>query len=254
MPKARAAAEKAIGFDDSLADAHVSLGYIRALYEWDWSGAKREFQRAVEVNPNSPDAHFGYGLVYLAPMGHTDEALAELRRAVQLDPLSLVNNTYLGLVLEFNGQMDAAIEQFQRVLDMDPSFAEAHYELADAYMSKRMYAEAKRELDQVSGMPAARIDLSRALLLAAQGDRAGAERLLQSSERRADSEYVRPTSFASVYLALGDKRSALKWLERGYMQRDGMLAYLDCSRGFRALQSEPGYVELLKKLGLTAGK
>ncbi len=254
MPKARAAAEKAIALDDSLADAHVSLGYIRALYEWDWSGAKREFQRAVEVNPNSPDAHFGYGLVYLAPMGHTDEALAELRRAVQLDPLSLVNNTYLGLVLEFNGQMDAAIEQFQRVLDMDPSFAEAHYELADAYMSKRMYAEATRELDQVSGMPAARIDLSRALLLAAQGDRAGAERLLQSSERRADTEYVRPTSFASVYLALGDKRSALKWLERGYMQRDGMLAYLDYSRGFRALQSEPGYVELLKKLGLTAGK
>ncbi len=253
MPKARAAAEKAIALDDSLADAHVSLGYIRALYEWDWSGAKREFQRAVEVNPNSPDAHFAYGLVYLAPMGRTDEALAELRRAVQLDPLSLVNNTYLGLVLQFNGQRDAGIEQVQRVLDMDPSFAEAHYELADAYMSKRMYSDAKRELDQVSGMPEARIDLSRAFMLAAQGDRAGAQRLLRSSERRAETEYVRPTSFASVYLALGDKRSAMKWLERGYLQRDGMLAYLACSRGFDSLRSEPGYLDLLKKLGLPSG-
>lgn len=254
MPKARAAAEKAIALDESLAEAHVSLGYVRALYDWDWSGAKREFQRAVEVNPNSPDAHFGYGLVYLAPLGRTDEALAELRRAVQLDPLSLVNNTYLGLVLQFNGQRDAGIEQVQRVLDMDPSFAEAHYELADAYMSKGMYVQAKRELDQVTGMPEARIDLSRAFLLAAQGDRAGAERLLQSSERQAEIEYVRPTSFASVYLALGDKRSAMKWLERGYMQRDGILAYLDCSRGFRALESEPGYSVLLQKLGLPAGK
>ncbi len=254
MPKAREAAEKAIALDDSLAEAHVSLGYIRALYDWDWSGAKREFQRAAEVNPNSPDAHFGYGLVYLAPLGRTDEALAELRRAVQLDPLSLVNNTYLGLVLEFNGQMDAAIEQFQRVLDMDPSFAEAHYELADAYLSKRMYAEATRELDQVSGMPAARVDLFRAVVLARQGDRAGAGRLLQASERRADTEYVRSTSVASVYLALGDKRNAMKWLETGYMQRDGMLAYLDCSRGFHALESEPGYAVLLQKLGLPAGK
>lgn len=253
MPKARAAAEKAIALDDSLAEAHVSLGYIRALYDWDWSGAKREFQRAVEVNPNSPDAHFGYGLVYLAPLGRTDEALAELRRAVQLDPLSLVNNTYLGLVLQFDGRGDAAIEQFQRVLDMDPSFAEAHYELAEAYAARRRYGEAKREIDQISGMPEARLDLFRAALLARQGDRTGAERLLRDCEKRAEGAYVRPTSFASVYLALGDKRSAMKWLERGYMQRDGMLAYLACSHGFNELRSEPAYVELLKKLGLPGG-
>ncbi|HVT92654.1 MAG TPA: tetratricopeptide repeat protein [Bryobacteraceae bacterium] len=250
MPKARAAAEKAISLNDSLAEAHTSLGYVRALYEWDWPSAQKEFQRAIELNPNSADAHFGYGVVYLAPQGRYDDAVAELRRARDLDPLSLSINTYLGLVLEFDKQPAAAAEQYRKTLDLDPGFAEAHLTLFESYCV-RMPKEAAKELEKASrGIPAARIDLSRALLAATQGNRAEALRLIQLSEQRAQSTYVRPTSIASAYVVLGDQKSALKWLEQAYLERDGTLAYLRCSGIFRRLNGVPGYVDLLKRLGL----
>jgi len=250
MPKARAAAEKAIALNDSLAEAHTSLGYVRALYEWDWPSAQKEFQRALELNPNSAEAHFGYGVVYLAPQGHYDEAVAELRRARDLDPLSLIINTYLGLVLEFDRQPAAAAEQYRRTLDLDPEFAEAHLTLFESYCA-RLPREAKDELDKAShGIPPARIDLSRALLSAFHGDRAEAMRLVKLSEQRAQSTYVRPSSIAGVYVILGDQETALKWLEQAYMERDGMLAYLRCSGIFRRLDSVPRYKDLLKRVGL----
>lgn len=256
MPKARSAAEKAISLNDSLSEAHASLAYVRALYEWDWPAAQKEFQRAIELNPNSADAHFGYGVVYLAPQGRFEEAVAELRRARELDPLSLINTTYLGLVMMFNGQPDAGIEEYKRAFELDPSFAEAHLSLFEAYCSRKDIAGARAELEAASkgGIPETRLDLSRAALRCLEGNRAEALRIVKLAEQRASTSFVRPTSIASVYLRLGDKASAMKALEQAYMERDGMLAYIQCSNSFHELYSDPAYQSLIKRLGLPVRK
>ncbi len=253
MPKAREAAEKALALDDSLAEAHTSLGYVRALYEWDWPAAQREFQRAIELNPNSADAHFGYGMVYLAPMSRLDEALAELRRAQQLDPLSLVTMTYIGVVEDFAGHNQAAIDQFQRALELDPDFLAARQERAGAYARSDRRADASRELARLDGsLPEPRLGLIRAALLASQGKRDEALRLVESCQKRAPSGYIHPTSVADVYLSLGNDAEAMKWLQRAYIERDGMLAYLGCAHGFSRLGSLPAYRALCKDLGLAS--
>ncbi len=251
MPKAREAAEKAIALNDSLAEAHSSLGYVRALYEWDWPAAQREFQRAIELNPNSADAHFGYGMAYLAPMGRYDDALAELRRAQQLDPLSLVIMTYIGVVLDFSGHGQEAVEQFQRALELDPDFVAARQELEGAYLRQARYPDAAGELDRLRGVISQpRFDLIRAEFYARQGKRAEAESLVRSVEQQAQSGYVHPTSIAAVYRELGRDAEALKWLQRAYLERDGMLAYMGCSHSFDRLNSTPEFKKLWKDLGL----
>ena len=152
MPKARQAAEKALSLDDSLAAAHTALAYVKALYEFDWPVAEREFKRAIELNAGDADAHFGYGIAYLAPQGRLDEEVREMQIARDLDPLSPVQANYLGLAYQFAGRRAEAIAQYKKALDLDPNFVEARLHLANAYLEPGRFKDFYAELDRAQAI------------------------------------------------------------------------------------------------------
>ncbi len=255
MPKARAAAEKAIALDDSLAEAHTSLGYVNALYEFDWPGAERQFQRAIQLNPGLADAHFGYGIVYMAPQGRADEALREMLQARDLDPLSPVINTYLALAYFFNNQPEQGLMYDQKALDLDPNFVEARLDLAMHHLDGKGLEKFYADLAAAKGLaPESRIDLLYAFGFAVQGKKAEALNLVHKWEKPAAGVFVRPTSIAMVYAVLGDKDQMFAWLDRAYAQRDGMLAFMNHQGCFQRYRAEPRFVALDQKLGLPTGK
>jgi len=250
MPKARQYAQKAIELDRSSSEAHTALAFVKALYDFDWRGAQTEFQRAIQSNPNNAQAHFGYSIGYLCPTGKTAEGLREMQVAKELDPLSLVINTYLGVTLLLNGQDEAAANQYKSALLLDPGFAEAHLNLANLYLGRSEYAKAHAELDKLKDeQPQWRIDLQRAAIEAREGRKADALALVHKWENPG-SDFVRPTSIATVYSALGDRENTIKWLEKAYADRDGMLVYM--ARGFEIGQarSDSRIKAVFDKIGL----
>lgn len=255
MPKARAAAEKAIALDDSLAEAHTSLGYVKALYDFDWPGAEREFRRAIQLNPGLADAHFGYGIVYLSPQGRGDETLREMLLARDLDPLSPVINTYLGLAYFFDNRPDQGLIYDKKALDLDPNFVEARLDLAMRELDQKGLGRFFEDVEATRGFaPESRIDLLYAFGYAIQGKRADALNLVHKWEKPAGGVFVRPTSVAMVYAVLGDKDQMYAWLDRAYAQRDGMLAFLNHQGCFQRYLSEPRFRALDEKLGLPTEK
>jgi TolB-like protein/Tfp pilus assembly protein PilF len=256
MPKARAAAEKAIALDDSLAEAHTSLGYVKALYDFDWPGAERQFQRAIQLNPGLADAHFGYGIVCMAPQRRYGEALREMKIARDLDPLSPVINTYLALAYFFNNQPDEGLVYDKKALDLDPNFVEARLDLAMHGLDpKASAADFETNLAAAKGLaPESRVDLEYAFGYAVRGKRDEALALLHKWDQPAAGVFVRPSSIAMVYAALGDKEQMYTWLDRAYEQRDGMLAFANKQGCFQRYLAEPRFVALNQKLGLPAGK
>ena len=252
MPKARQFAEQALALDDSSADAHTSLGYVKSLYDFDWPGAEREFKRAIQLNPNSSGAHFAYGITYLCPIGKTKECVAEAKLSKDLDPLSPVANTYLGLALIFDRQAAPAAEQYKKALSLDPNFAEAHISLANFYLDSRKFDQFYSEIDKaIGGAPEWRIDLFRAFGEAVQGRSAEAMKLVHKWEHPQGSVWVRPTSIASVYACMRDKENTFVWLEKAYAERDGILAFMRHQHMFDVYRGDPRYAALIRKVGLT---
>ncbi|HEX4592681.1 MAG TPA: tetratricopeptide repeat protein [Bryobacteraceae bacterium] len=250
MPKARQAALKALALDDSLAAAHTSLGYVKSLHEFDWSGAEREFKRALQLNSGDSDAHFGYGITYLAPMGRLEEAVHEMQTARELDPLSPIANTYLGLAYHFVGNRTESAMQLRKALELDPGFVEARLELANLSIDDKNFSEFNSQLDLAKELaPQSRIDLMRALVYAIEGKKIEALQLVHKWEKPASGAFVRSTSIASVFAILGDKAQMYAWLERAYADRDGMLAFVNLQGVYRPYRSEPRFIALEKKLG-----
>ena len=250
MPKARQAALKALSIDDSLAAAHTSLGYVKSLHEFDWSGAEREFKRALQLNSGDSDAHFGYGITYLAPMGRLDEAVQEMQTSRDLDPLSPIANTYLGLAYHFVGNRPASATQLRKALELDPGFVEARLELANLSFDQKDFKEFYSQLDLAKELaPESRTDLMRAFAYAAEGKKSEALQLVHKWEKPASGVFVRSTSIANVYAILGDKAQMYAWLERAYSDRDGMLAFVNLQGVYRPYRSEPRFIALRKKLG-----
>jgi TolB-like protein len=257
MPKARAAAEKAIQLDDSLAEAHASLGYVKALYDFDWAGAEREFQRAIQLNPGLADAHFGYGIVVMCPQERLQEALREMLLARDLDPLSPMINTYLALAYRLNGMPEQAVAADHKALDLDPNFVEARLDLAMRSMdaSPRGQQQFEESLALASGLaPESRIDLLRAFRYALIGRKAEALALVHKWEQPHAGNYARPSSIAQVYAALGDREQMYTWLERAYAQHDGMLAYSHKESCFQRYRTEDRFLALEHKLGVPTAK
>jgi serine/threonine-protein kinase len=257
MPKARAAAEKAIQIDDSLAEAHTSLGYVKALYDYDWAGAEREFQRAIQLNPGLADAHFAYGIVFMAPQERGPEALREMLLARDLDPLSPVINTYLALAYQFNKMPEQSLAYDQKALDLDPNFVEARLDLAMRSLdrSPRGQSQFEENLALANGLaPESRIDLIRAFGYAAFGRKAEALALAHKWEQPHGGNYERPSSIAQVYAMLGDREQMYTWLERAYAQHDGMLAYANKQGCFQRYRGEERFLALQHKLGVPAAK
>jgi TolB-like protein/DNA-binding winged helix-turn-helix (wHTH) protein/Tfp pilus assembly protein PilF len=249
--KAKAAALKALQLDNTLAEAYPSLAWVRYSYDWDFPGAETDFKRAIELNSNYATAHHWYGW-YLALMCRFDEGIAELKKAQELDPLSLVISTNLGMVLYFAHRYDEAIQQYRRTLDMDPNFIKAHEELGWAYEQKGMHAEAvaawlkARTLSGESEVKVAKLKVA----YRESGMRGYWREKLELAKEESTHGYFPSGWAARINIHLGNKNAALEWLERGFKEQDGSLVYLKAEPDFDPLRSDSRFKILMRRIGL----
>ena len=249
-PRARAEATKALEIDPSLSEAHATLATVKEEYEWDWPGAGREFQLAVELGPGSATAHQWYG-EYLLRVGRIDEGLAQMRQALQLDPGSPLMNAELGGDLYWARQYDQAIQQLSKAIEMEPRFAYAHSWLGFAYEQKGMRKEAIEEFQKAVAL--SRGSAFRAALSYGYG-RAGrtteARKISDELTRRASQAYVSPYDMAVIYVGLGEKEQALKSLEKAFAVREPALDLLKIEPALDPLRSDPRFNVLVHQVGL----
>jgi tetratricopeptide (TPR) repeat protein len=251
LPKAKAAALKALEIDETLAEPHVALAHTKYFYDRDFSGAEREFKRAIELNPNYSVAHHWYA-IYLLIVGRQRDSLAEIRRAQELDPLSLSINTWLGHILARSGQLDQAVEQLRKTLEMDPNFILARFRLGSLYEEKGMYDEAISEFREVlklsGGRPLGVSALARVYALA--GKREEAQKNLDELLTLSKQRFVSPASIALIYVALGDKDQAFTWLEKSNELRELNVVRIKADPRFDPLRSDPRFNDLVRRIGI----
>jgi TolB-like protein/DNA-binding winged helix-turn-helix (wHTH) protein/Tfp pilus assembly protein PilF len=251
FPQAKAAAMKALELDATLGEAHTSLAFANMNYDWDWSAAEREFQKAIELNPNYANAHHWYA-DYLSAVGRHEQAVTESKRALELDPLSPIINAWLGWRYFFARQYDLAIEQYLKTLEMDPTFVPAHLVLGQGYEQKSMTEKAIDELKKavsLSGGSSLYVS-SLAHAYAIAGRRSEAEMLLRQLNERAQNTYVPSFHIAIIYAGLGQKHQALVWLEKGYQERSTWMVWLRVDPRLDVLRSDPRFQDLLRRVGL----
>jgi len=253
MPRAKAAAMRALELDETLAEAHASLGRVFAAYDWDWTNAEKEYKRAIELNPQYAIAHQWYG-GYLAVMGRTNEAIAERKQALDLEPLSLTINFELGLGFYYDRDYDRAIEQFQKTLELDHEFPAVNNFLPAAYEQKGMYNEAiagfKKALPLSAG---GEWTLSKAGLghvYAVTGKRSEAQALLEELKQFSTQEYLPATSIALIYVGLGEKDHAFAELQKGYEQRAFQMQWIRLDPRWDSLRSDPRFHDLMRRMGM----
>jgi Flp pilus assembly protein TadD len=251
LPKAKAAAQKAVEIDDTLAEAHAVLGFIIFLYDWNVKEAENQFKRALELNPNSADTHEAYAH-FLSETGRHAEALANIKRARELEPLNLRINANEGQFLIHAGQTDAGLARLQKTLELDANYSIAHLFASSAYIEKGMFAEAvaearkARELSGGSTHPMA----FEGYALAKSGKQAEARGLLERLMKLSTERYVPPYNIALIYNGLGERDQTLAWLERGYELRDARMIFLKVEPKWNNLHDDPRFQDLLRRVGL----
>jgi len=253
IPEAKDAALRAIELDPTLAEAHVSLGHIKLWLDWDWAAAEREFKQGISLNPGSALAHNQFAK-YLAAMGRLDDAIAEVRRAQELDSLSPIVNSDLGWYLLYAGRDGEAAEQFRRTLELDSNNVSARWGLGAAYTEQRRYEDSVTELDgaltQSEGSPILAGHIG--YVYGQKGMRAEARTTVKNLERLAERQYVPSSAIALVYTGLGDKAQALDWLERAYNEHDFSMVFLDVVPWFKLLRGEARFEQLRRRMQLPA--
>ncbi len=249
-PKAKVAAKKALELDDTLTEAHTSLAYVLHVCDLDFDGSTKEFQRAIELNPNYATAHHWYGIELLASLGRFDEAIREVKRGLELDPLSLPINGGLGRTYYFAHRYDEAIEQLRKTSEMDPGFYYAHWNLGSALAAKGAIGAAIEEYQTARALNDDPVVLG--LLghaYASSGNKMEAEKILNQLKELSKERYVSAYSFALVYLGLGNKEEALRWLEKSYQDRTGNdLVYFRVEPLLDPLRGEPRFEELVTRV------
>ena len=249
-PKAAAAAKKALELDDALAEAHTSLALAFWLYDFDSSQAIREFQRAIELNPNYAIAHQQYGNNTLSALGRFDDVIAAGKRAVELDPLSLIINTDLGSDYYYARRYDEAIAQVRKTLEMDPGFYIAHLVLGQILDAKGAHDAAIVECQKARALnddPTVLGVLGRAHGLS--GNKMEAEKILEQLKKLSQERVVSAYSFALVSLGLGDKGEALRWLEQSYQDRAGFdVGFIRVDPLLDPLRGDPRFEALAEKI------
>ena len=249
MPKARAAALRALQIDDNLPEAHTALALIVQNYDWDWQTAEKEFRRAIELNPNYATAHHWYA-EHLMWSGRFDEALQESERARQLDPLSLIIAADNGAILYFSRQYDRAIEKWRSVREMDPDFSRAHL-IRGAYVEKGMFAEALADTGRLRPMtPVPGYWSWQAIIYSRWGHSAQARHALHELLQWNRSHPVDAMIVAFVYVGMGNKDQALSWLEKAYEEHSNELTSLKVSPAYDPLRADPRFQDLLRRVGL----
>ena len=249
--KAREAAVRALELDDALADAHNALAAVREDYDWDWPGAEREFQRAIELNPGYATAHQWYAEL-LSELGRHEEALAQIRQAQQLDPFSLIINVVLADTLRTAGQDDLAIEQLRKTLEIEPNFAHAHFHLGLTQLRKGAFTEAVAEFQKASTLSPNVTDYKGGLgyAYARAGARAKARNLLDELKDRSKRRYVSWFYIAAIYSGLDERDQAFACLDRAYDQHEQGLVVMRREPMFDTLVADPRYQDLLRRIGL----
>jgi DNA-binding winged helix-turn-helix (wHTH) protein/TolB-like protein len=250
FPKAKEAAERALEIDESSAEAHSSLAFIKLRWDWDRSATEREFQTAIKLKPAYAPAHQWYSS-YLVAVERFDEAIAEAKRTEELEPLSFVASSHLGWIYYLAGQNDKAIEQCRKILERDPSSFPARRYLGLAYEAKGMYSEAIAEFQtgvKLSGSPLMLALLGHAY--AVSGKTAEAKQVLSDLQQLQGQRYVSPYTVAAIHAGLGDQDQAFKWLETAVEERDIWLMNLKVDPVFAKLRSQRKFTDILARIRL----
>jgi len=247
MPKAKEAALKAVSLDDGLAEGHTSLGYVKLSYDWDLAAAEREFKRAIDLNPGYATAHHWYAHYFLAT-AQPDEAIAEVKRAQALDPLSFSINVGLGWCLYHARRYDDAVAQYRSTLEIDPSFSLAHCTLGMALAQKQAYDDALMEFNKALTLPGSRwfVQANIARTYALSGKRVEAKKLVAELEESSQRQYVPAMYLAAIYAALGNGERSIRWIQRAYEERSDYMIYLKTEPSVDAFRSDPRFQGLLK--------
>jgi serine/threonine-protein kinase len=246
LPKAKAAAEHALQLDDSLAEAHASMGLILFYYDWDWNGSERAFRRAIELNYSFGEAYVQYSWL-LTALRRYDEAAVQARRAVEIDPLSPFTNTNLGWVLGTAGRLEESLEQFRRTLEIAPDFVFARACTAMPYVTNQRYAEAAEILEKWSW--------NRAIvgqIYSLAGRTAEARQVLEEVLRSPAENRSTAYDIGVVYLLLGEPDPAFEWLEKAFQERDTKLPYLKSQPGVEPYLKDSRFLEFLHRMNISA--
>jgi len=259
-PEAKIAATQALVLDPQLAEAHAALGLVKSHYDFDFPGAQTEFLKAIELNRNYSNAHLFYAGAYLTPMGRHQEAIAEMQRALEVDPLSAPLNSMLGQTFVWAGDYEQALQQFQRTIALDPRFPMVHFFLAKLLEELGRYEEAIQEQekgDLLLGTPAEEAAAQAAesrKVLRSNGPRGYWRKHLEdtlNAQKQAGPTYFEAIAVAAAYARSGDKENSLRWLERSYADREGQgITLIRWLLPFKSLRADPRFVDLLKRMGL----
>lgn len=259
MPKAREAAQRSIALDDSLAEGHTVLAFVKAHFEYDWPVAEREYLRALELNPSDAYAHFFYSNSYLSPLGRHDEAIAEMKEAIELDPFSPPFQSFLGRTFLWARRYDEALGQLRKCDGLFPNFVINHERLAHLYTYTGKFEDAVAEEGKArllagedpESVARKEEDLRRAL--ADSGPHGYWEKILEFSRNKENppEAYATPYGVALIYARLDDKQKALDSLERAYVLRELAMTEIGVEPAFDGLRPDPRFAELLRKVGLT---
>lgn len=251
MPKARSAAMKALEIDDTLAEGHLSMGTVRVFYDWDWPETEKEYKRAIQLNPNSAEAHDWYSFYLGVVRGQQPEAVAEAKQALQLDPLSLNANCALTDALTDAGLYDEAIKQARSTIELNQNFWWPHLQLGGLYERQGQFSEAIAE-DQL----ARRLDNNPVILgklgrsYARAGNRADAQQMIDELKKLSGQRFVSSAFIAEIYAALGDRDKTFEWLEEGYNERAVGMLFLRIDPVWDTFRTDPRFKDLLQRVGL----
>ena len=251
-PRIKLLLQKALELDETLAEAHASMGYFMTSFEWDWRGAEGEFRRAIELNPNCVTAHHWYSL-YLRALGRSDEALAEIQSAQRLDPLSPIISGGVGMAYYFARQYERALAALRAALELDPNFPGLLGNLGQVYLQMGLHAEALTEHLRLTSV----YDDHEAWTLlgfsyASTGQKGKATKILERLLAASRRGYIPPFYLALLYIGLGETDAAFYWLDRAYQSRDGDLTTIKVDPRMDGLMPDPRFTRLLRKLGLDA--
>ncbi len=251
LPKAKVAAQKAVELDDTLSEGHTALAATVFWGEWDWNEAENQFKRALELDPNSASAHLFYSHL-LSNLGRHTEALAEIKLARQLDPLFPFGGALEGQSLAYAGRTDEALERLRKTSELEPNFWMPHLFTSGIYIEQGMYAEAveaARLVRKLAPSQTASVAFE-CYALAQMGKREEVRPALDELLKLSRERFVPPYHFALIYAGLGEKDEALKWLERGFEQRDPKMTFMKVDTKLNSLRSQPRFIDLMKRMNL----
>ena len=249
--QSKAAAEKALGIDNTLSEAHTAMAWIKDWYEWDWTGAKREFEQAIALNASNADAYHKYSH-FLTEMGYFDESVEAMNRALEIEPLAVDFHACSGMNLYLARRYDAAIEQLNKTIELDPNFYDSYGWLGMTYVQKARYQNAIEIFKKAEGFPeiSTRMIAAQVYVYAAAGNRSEAQRRLEQLTEISKKKTIEPYFIAWAYAGLGQKDRALEFLNKAYEARSGFMRMLiKVDPWLDGLRSDLKFTELLKKMG-----